>query len=1004
MTALTRIKNNQIYDSTIYANAKIVPGSIVGTLFNSNITVTSDFLITGNLTVLGNSTVTTVASTNTFVNDPLIVMNNAFAGTNTYDLGFVFERGDQTNTGLTWDESGDEFVFAYTSETGTTYGAINLTSYANVHVGNLITEYDLSGRNAILSSTDDSTSASTGALQIAGGVGIAKDLFLGGGDVTTDQTTFNLLNATATTVNAFGDATSVVAGATSGTFNLRNANIYLPNATTIFTGQTGVAFANTVATTLSIGGDATAVLLGATTGVTSIRNASFDVYGNANVKMTTGSTSQYTGALVTYGGLGVVENFNLGGYANIRATTNAVSNDTGALVVAGGASFAKDVWIGGNLHVSNVIAQNDITLTVQDPLLYLTANTTYPYNYDIGFFSQFVGGTANVYQHTGFVRDASDDVWKLFSNVASEPTATVDFTDAGLKWESLKLGNIQLTGPTRSTSYATGALQVDGGVGVLGNVSIGGDTHGLCISGDLKGNVVFPTAVVDVTASSNNFVRYSLQNLSSDIHASSEYVAVAEVGDLTDTGTLVGGNVFAAFGIANGGFDRNNIIKPYDGFVYVVAGEGQDPGTGNLVLFSSHDVVIANGNGEANIAIRVKHDDKSVYIPYLGTDTNLGLGDEANVAALVVEGSITTNAGLFSAMGGVFNRLRYNLSQGNPDGFGNVALGVRGVNCEHMFFLDAGYQTLVLNGPSAGEFQPNVTPGSTFTVNSDDSIVIPVGTTAQRPSNSGNVDVAGMLRLNSSTTNMEYYDGSQWQVAGSVFTVISDRQFSANTGNPYGNVDGVNDTFTLQSEATASSVLVTINGVVQIPVVAYGVSGTTLTFTEAPSEGDYIDVRVLTTTATIEQLASANGYNQIIANTDGVSMWTGTTATTQRILLDPVGNFTLVDNTKIVYEGATTSIPSTSAVLLDTWSVSTYGTAKYVVQTRNGSDKIESMEAIVVAEGSNASIVTYGIVNSHGSAMGTLSANVVGGNCRLYYTSDSLSNSNVKVYTTYIEV
>jgi hypothetical protein len=101
---LTRIKNNQITDSTIWANAKIVPGSIVGSLFNSNITVTSDFTITGNLTVQGASTYLTVASTNTYVNDPLIVLNNAFSGTNTYDLGFVLNRGSLQNTALIWNE------------------------------------------------------------------------------------------------------------------------------------------------------------------------------------------------------------------------------------------------------------------------------------------------------------------------------------------------------------------------------------------------------------------------------------------------------------------------------------------------------------------------------------------------------------------------------------------------------------------------------------------------------------------------------------------------------------------------------------------------------------------------------------------------------------------------------------------------------------------------------------------------------------------------------------
>jgi hypothetical protein len=328
-------------------------------------------------------------------------------------------------------------------------------------------------------------------------------------------------------------------------------------------------------------------------------------------------------------------------------------------------------------------------------------------------------------------------------------------------------------------------------------------------------------------------------------------------------------------------------------------------------------------------------------------------------------------------------------------------LGVRAVNCEHFAFFDAGYQTLVLNGPSAGEFQPNITAGSTFTVNSTDSMIIPVGDTSQRPSNSGNVDIAGMLRLNSSTSQLEYYDGADWQVAGSVFTVISDRQFYANTGNPYGNVNGTNPTFTIQSAASTVSTIVTINGVVQIPVVAYNIAGTTLTFTEAPAEGDYIDVRVLTTTATIEQLSSANGYNQVFADNDGVSFWTGTAATIKRYQIDTTGNITAYVN-RTAYDVPLTNAPSTAVVVIDQFSANVYSTAKYLVQVKNGSNKVESMEALVVSEDGNASVTTYGIINSHGSTMGTLSANVVSGNCRLYYTSSSLSNSNVKVVATYI--
>lgn len=104
MAVLTRIKNNQITDSTILANTKIVPGSIVGSLFNSNLTVASDVTITGNLTVQGASSYLTVASTNTYVNDPLIVLNNAFTGSNSYDIGLIFNRGNQISTALIWNE------------------------------------------------------------------------------------------------------------------------------------------------------------------------------------------------------------------------------------------------------------------------------------------------------------------------------------------------------------------------------------------------------------------------------------------------------------------------------------------------------------------------------------------------------------------------------------------------------------------------------------------------------------------------------------------------------------------------------------------------------------------------------------------------------------------------------------------------------------------------------------------------------------------------------------
>ena len=86
---------------------------------------------------------------------------------------------------------------------------------------------------AILNTTT-ATSNTTGALTVAGGASIAENLYIGGntvltgdlevkgGDITTDQTTFNLLNTTATTVNAFGAGTAISIGAATGKTTINN--------------------------------------------------------------------------------------------------------------------------------------------------------------------------------------------------------------------------------------------------------------------------------------------------------------------------------------------------------------------------------------------------------------------------------------------------------------------------------------------------------------------------------------------------------------------------------------------------------------------------------------------------------------------------------------------------------------------------------------------------------------------------------------------------------------
>ena len=70
--------------------------------------------------------------------DPLVLLNYGATGSNTRDLGFIFDRGSDTNVGLIWDESQDHFALINTSESGATVGNIIVSNYANIKANSFI--------------------------------------------------------------------------------------------------------------------------------------------------------------------------------------------------------------------------------------------------------------------------------------------------------------------------------------------------------------------------------------------------------------------------------------------------------------------------------------------------------------------------------------------------------------------------------------------------------------------------------------------------------------------------------------------------------------------------------------------------------------------------------------------------------------------------------------------------------------------------------------------------
>jgi hypothetical protein len=156
--------------------------------------------------------------------------NSSFDPTN--GIGIKFH--DSGNVHYSIGSSGTNFVISQTSTNGEQLFPSGRTDILTLSNTGIVT----------VNATTAAAATNTGALLVLGGVGIGRDLFVGGntyqvgGTYGTLATTFNLINTTATTVNFAGAATTLNVGATSGSTNVRNnltvsGNLTVQGTTTI---------------------------------------------------------------------------------------------------------------------------------------------------------------------------------------------------------------------------------------------------------------------------------------------------------------------------------------------------------------------------------------------------------------------------------------------------------------------------------------------------------------------------------------------------------------------------------------------------------------------------------------------------------------------------------------------------------------------------------------------------------------------------------------------------
>ena len=330
-------------------------------------------------------------------------------------------------------------------------------------------------------------------------------------------------------------------------------------------------------------------------------------------------------------------------------------------------------------------------------------------------------------------------------------------------------------------------------------------------------------------------------------------------------------------------------------------------------------------------------------------------------------------------------------------------------------------QVLTTDGSGNLSFS-TVSGGGGGTVDSAQTISLARGAVSVT---TGAASGGGALAYNSSTGVFTFNPSTNSGGGGA--TLANDVTLNSFAG------DSSTTAFTLStSPLTDQNVFVTINGVSQ-HVDAYSLNGSVLTFDSAPETGDAIEARTITAATVslrdhqdyVYQL-STPGYvlsgadvnsNTLSYDVDKLEVflngsrltpaldYTATNGTSVTLLTDyPVdssdtvtissfGKAYLVDRGVVPAEQDTPT--AATQYVADTYSASLYRTSKYIIQLEHDSDdKYHSTEVLLTHDGTSVYMTEYGDVKTD-SSLGSLDADISGGNVRLLVTP-AYNNTSIK--------
>lgn len=435
---------------------------------------TQDFIVNSGLTVLGTATVTSsTGNTSTLqVDGGAAIAKNLIVGEGAVIYGDLEVYGIVPFITVTTGTFTNLTVTGLSTLNAVTAG---ITTASQLDVASRLLVGGLSElNNATLSNQTNSTSSTTGALQVSGGVGIQKDLWVGGQAYVNGYqvlTTATIIASTLQAVTEQGSSTTVA--------------ISVLNTTSSTSTDSG---ALTVVGGVGIGG---ALYVGTASYINNsliLTTATVDLYATKTsilagtdtaVNTSTGIVTVWnTSTLQSVTDRGVTTT-NVIVITNTQSSTSTVAGN--ALQVSGGVGIDGSLYVNGAAYF-----QNNVIFAGTSTYVYST-NTVYTDNLinmhvpvgstgtnhdwavddgkDIGLVYHYYKGQ----DHNAFLGLANNTGYLEWYSQGNEVGGTFTGTEYGV----FKTGAIVLTSSTVSVSTTTGALVVGGGVGIGKNLFVG---------------------------------------------------------------------------------------------------------------------------------------------------------------------------------------------------------------------------------------------------------------------------------------------------------------------------------------------------------------------------------------------------------------------------------------------------------------------------------------------------------------------------------------------------